>query len=121
MEKKSVDKFVKFNSFEHFQVFNNFEKNEIIQKLKKSQNNLEQYSNYKRKIISKALNDIFSNQDGDDMFKLKDNTIAELKSINEEDYPEYLFHRYRYEMINKDNYHMVTDEFHQELPFQSLL
>ena len=62
-------------------------------------NNLEKYSDHKRKIISKALNDICSDQDGEDMFKLKDNTIAELKSINEEDYLEYLFHRYRYEIF----------------------
>ena len=75
MEKKSVDKFVKFNSFEHFQVFNNFEKNEIIQKIKKLKNNLEKYSDHKRKIISEALNDICSDQDGETYLNLKRNIV----------------------------------------------
>jgi len=99
MEKKIVDKFVKFNSFEQFQVFSNFKKNDIIKKLLELKLNLKESSKYKKKIILKAIDDISSDKSGDNIFQLKDNTIAELKSLNEEDYLEYLYHRYRYEVF----------------------
>jgi len=99
MEKKVVDKFIKSNSFEHFHVFNNFEKNEIIQTLIELKKDLKKFSDNKKKIILKAIADISSTEEGDKIFKLKDNTIAELKSLDKEDYLEYLYHRYRYEIF----------------------
>ena len=101
MEKKAVDKFIKSNSFEHFHVFNNFEKNEIIQTLIELKKDLKKFSDNKKKIILKAIADISSTEEGDKIFKLKDNTIAELKSLDKEDYLEYLYHRYRYEIFPK--------------------
>jgi len=99
MEKKVIDKFIKSNSFEHFHVFNNFEKNEIIQTLIELKKDLKKFSDNKKKIILKAIADISSTEEGDKIFKLKDNTIAELKSLDKEDYLEYLYHRYRYEIF----------------------
>ena len=108
MEKKKEKKFIKFNSFENFKVFNNFEKREIIEKLKKLKLNLNTNSKDKKKIILKAIDELSSENSNQNNFKLQSNTIAELKSLNETDYLEYIYHRYRYEkfpILKKiDNY-----------------
>lgn len=100
MEKKKVSKFLKFDSFEHFKNFNSSEKEKLLEKIKsKSQNlqNSNRYNNYEKKIIQRALDDLFS-ENSVEKFKLKNNTIAELERIDEDKYLEYIFHRYRYEI-----------------------
>jgi|TARA_B100000959_G_C14918471_1_gene598433 wyosine [tRNA(Phe)-imidazoG37] synthetase (radical SAM superfamily) len=99
MEKKKVDKFIKFNSFEHFKVFNSLEKKEIIEKLKKLKLSFNTNSEEKKKIVLKAIDELSSENSDQNNFELKNNTLAELKSLNETDYLEYIYHRYRYEMF----------------------
>ena len=53
MEKKSVDKFVKAQSFENFKSFGDLEKSQIILKIKKKAKFL---SNLQAKIITKKNN-----------------------------------------------------------------
>ena len=77
MEKKKVSKFVKFDSFEHFKNFNSSEKEKLLEKIKsKSQNlqNSNKYNNYEKKVIQRALDDLFS-ENSVEKFKLKNNTI----------------------------------------------
>ena len=99
MEKKKVDKFIKFNSFEHFKDFNSVEKREIIEKLKKLKLVFNTNSEDKKKIVIKAIHELSSENPDQNDFQLKNNTIAELKSLNESDYLEYIYHRYRYEIF----------------------
>ena len=103
MEKIKVEKFVKSQSFEHFKSFNNSEIKEIINKLVHLNSDLHNsriVSNYK-KIINRAIQDLKTqdSQDTKEVFSLKSNTIAELQSLDEDQYLEYIFHRYRYEIF----------------------
>lgn len=102
MEKKAVDKFVKSYSFEHFKVFDEIEKQQIISKIKNARNEIDKnykLSKYKKKIVKKAINDLINFENKDIQFKLRDNTIAELESLDEDKILEYIFHRYRYEVF----------------------
>jgi len=102
MEKKKVDKFVKYQSFENFKSFGDIEKNEIILKIKrisKDFSNSTEISSYKKKIIKKAIKDLLDNDDKENKFSLKDNSLAELERLDESQYLEYIFHRYRYEIF----------------------
>ena len=102
MEKKIVDKFVKSQSFENFKSFGDIEKNKIILKIKRISENLSnstEVSNYKKKIIKKAVNDLLDNDKREYKFSFKDNSLAELERLDDSQYLEYIFHRYRYEIF----------------------
>ncbi len=102
MEKKIVDKFVKSYSFEHFKNFEDIAKQHIITKIKNLEiilNKSANFSNYKKKILRRAIEDLLNHSDKKNKFTLKDNTFAELERLNENQYLEYIFHRYRYEVF----------------------
>ena len=104
MEKIKVEKFVKSHSFEHFKSFNNSEVKEIVNKLVQLNSNLHNsqiVSNYKKKIINRAIQDLKTqdSQDSKEVFSLKSNSIAELQILDKDQYLEYIFHRYRYEIF----------------------
>lgn len=102
MEKKLVDKFVKAQSFENFKSFGDLEKNQIISKIReKSENfiNSTNVNNYKKKIIKRAVKDLSNEHHSENQFSLKDNSLAEIKRLDDNQYLEYIFHRYRYEIF----------------------
>ena len=102
MEKKIVDKFVKSYSFEHFKNFEDIAKQHIITKIKNLEiilNKSANFSNYKKKILRRAIEDLLNHSDKKNKFTLKDNTFAELERLNENQYLEYIFHRYRYYIV----------------------
>lgn len=102
MEKKKVDKFVKAQSFENFKSYKDLEKKQIIFKLKKKSENFSNSNsdnNYKKKIIKRAVDDLLNKGNDKNKFTLKDNSLAEIKRLDENKYLEYIFHRYRYEIF----------------------
>ena len=113
MKKIKVDKYIKFNSFHSFETHNGSDDKEIIEKiilLSKDQTKISKFSEYQKKIIFQALNDLTNQNDNEknDKFKLKQISISELGSLGEEYYLDYIFHRYRYEIFPKKK---IIDEY----------
>ena len=113
MKKIKVDKYIKFNSFHSFETYNDSSNKEILEKiilLSKDQKKISKFSEYKKKIIFQALNDLTNQNDNEenDKFKLKQISISELDSLGEEYYLDYIFHRYRYEIFPKKK---IIDEY----------
>ena len=101
-----IDKeYVKHNSFINLNI-KDFKKDEklILNKIKQSIINIKsqkKLSNYKQEIVDKVYNDLFLEKEKlKTTFQLTPNVIAEINTIEETEIPNYLFHRYRYEICN---------------------
>ena len=88
--------------------FNNLIEKKLVDKIISLRSNpkiLKNLNDYKLKIIDQAINDSFNSSENKiNKFTIKDNSLAEIEILSEENILEYLFHRYRYEVfpdINK--------------------
>ena len=69
MKKIKVDKYIKFNSFHSFETYNDSSNKEILEKiilLSKDQKKISKFSEYKKKIIFQALNDLTNQNDNEE-------------------------------------------------------
>tara|TARA_B100001093_G_scaffold71799_1_gene62366 strand:- start:5738 stop:6922 length:1185 start_codon:yes stop_codon:yes gene_type:complete len=100
--------YVKHNSFVNLNISNSHEEEENIRKkIKLSLENSKREKNlssYKDQVLEKVFEDLFLIQNKtNETFKLTPNVIAEIKTLENEQIPNYLFHRYRYEIYPKLN------------------
>ena len=113
MEKNKI--FKKYQSFQKLKISKTFSEKEILEKTQKifqeNSNNLDKYfSTQHQKILNQALNDLFSNK-GDknnSQFTLKENSLAEINTMQGIDILKYLIHRYRYEIFPQKK---ILDDF----------
>jgi MoaA/NifB/PqqE/SkfB family radical SAM enzyme len=100
--------YVKHNSFINLNISNSNEEQELISKKIKlsleSEKKEKKLSTYKNKVLDKVFHDLFTvEKKTNETFKLTPNVIAEIQTLDNEQIPKYLFHRYRYEIYPKLN------------------
>jgi wyosine [tRNA(Phe)-imidazoG37] synthetase (radical SAM superfamily) len=100
--------YVKHNSFINLNISNSNEEQELISKKIKhaleSEKKEKKLSTYKNKVLDKVFYDLFTvEKKTNETFKLTPNVIAEIQTLENEQIPKYLFHRYRYEIYPKLN------------------
>jgi wyosine [tRNA(Phe)-imidazoG37] synthetase (radical SAM superfamily) len=100
--------YVKHNSFINLNISNSNEEQELISKKIKhsleSEKKEKKLSPYKNQVLDKVFHDLFTVENKtNETFKLTPNVIAEIQTLDNEQIPKYLFHRYRYEIYPKLN------------------
>jgi|MDTC01.2.fsa_nt_gb wyosine [tRNA(Phe)-imidazoG37] synthetase (radical SAM superfamily) len=100
--------YVKHNSFINLNISNSNEEQELISKKIKhsleSEKKEKKLSPYKNQVLDKVFYDLFTEEKKtNETFKLTPNVIAEIQTLDNEQIPKYLFHRYRYEIYPKLN------------------
>ncbi len=100
--------YVKHNSFINLNISNSDEEQEkIIKKIKRSleiAKKERKLSTYKNQVLDKVFYDLFTVENKtNETFQLTPNVIAEIQTLDNEEIPKYLFHRYRYEIYPKLN------------------
>jgi sulfatase maturation enzyme AslB (radical SAM superfamily) len=100
--------YVKHNSFINLNISNSNEEQELISKKIKlsleSEKKEKKLSTYKNQVLDKVFYDLFTvEKKTNETFKLTPNVIAEIQTLDNEQIPKYLFHRYRYEIYPKLN------------------
>ena len=113
MEKNKI--FKKFQSFQKLKISKISSEKETLENIQKifqeNSNNLNKhFSMQHQKILTQALNDLFSNK-GDKnnfQFSLKENSLAEINTMQGIDILKYLIHRYRYEIFPQKK---ILDDF----------
>ena len=109
MEKNKI--FKKFQSFQKLKISKTSSEKETLENIQKilreNSNNLKKhFSMQHQKILNQALNDLFSKK-GDknnSQFSLKENSLAEINTMQGIDILKYLIHRYRYEIFPQKKY-----------------
>ena len=113
MEKNKI--FKKFQSFQKLKISKISSEKETLENIQRifqaNSNNLNKhFSMQHQKILTQALNDLFSNK-GDKnnfQFSLKENSLAEINTMQGIDILKYLIHRYRYEIFPQKK---ILDDF----------
>ena len=113
MEKNKI--FKKFQSFQKLKISKTSSEKETLENIQKifkeNSNNLNKhFSMQHQKILNQALNDLFSNK-GDknnSQFSLKENSLAEINTMQGIEILKYLIHRYRYEIFPQKK---ILDDF----------
>ena len=94
MEKIKVEENKKSNSFFSFKKYNDpKEKKDVLDKifkLSQDNRNFEIFNDYQRTIINLAISDLKKNYEDPDVFNLKENSLAEILSLDSRDYLKYL-------------------------------
>ena len=109
MEKNKI--FKKFQSFQKLKISKISSEKETLENIQRifqaNSNNLNKhFSMQHQKILTQALNDLFLKK-GDKnnfQFSLKENSLAEINTMQGIDILKYLIHRYRYEIFPQKKY-----------------
>ena len=103
MSKSNIKTYDKQKSFINLYVSKNESEVNILKKIKRKlydKKILIKLNNYQIKILNIVRDDLFkTNLNKKSIFKLTPNILNELKLIDENDIPKYLFHRYRYDIF----------------------
>ena len=103
MSKSNIKTYDKQKSFINLYVSKNESEVNILKKIKRKlydKKILSKLNNYQIKILNIVRDDLFkTNLNKKSIFKLTPNILNELKLIDENDIPKYLFHRYRYDIF----------------------
>lgn len=103
MSKSNIKTYDKQKSFINLYVSKNESEVNILKKIKRKlydKKILSKLNNYQIKILNIVRDDLFkTNLKKKSIFKLTPNILNELKLIDENDIPKYLFHRYRYDIF----------------------
>ena len=109
---KKVKEYKKLNSFDKLNIKNQKDNLTIINKINNILNNktyFENLSTEQIKVLDIVKKDLLIKEHVDlNRFKLSKHVVEEIKSIDENKIPLYLFHRYRYEMFPELK---ILDEF----------
>ena len=100
----------KHNSFYKFTDKNLISEKDLLLRLKKilDDNNLDKFTSHQIDILSKVKNDLYGNNNIKNKFTLSPNVMKEIQTLNDDDIPRYLVHRYRYEIFPNKN---IIDDF----------
>jgi radical SAM protein with 4Fe4S-binding SPASM domain len=92
----------KYNSFIGLRLKDKYNKNDFLDSLKlilNDEKNLVNLNHYQLTIINHIKKDLFNfGTEGRPKFDLSSNVVKEIQSINQDQIPNYLVHRYRYEI-----------------------
>jgi len=104
--------FQKYNSFFGIRIKDKYDKEKFLSNLKfilNDKNNLLDLNQNSIKILGLIKKDLFNFNSSDKLrFILNPNVVKEIQSINRENIPKYLVHRYRYEIYPQQR---ICDEF----------
>ena len=94
--------YIKYNSFVGLRVKNKYDLRSFLKNLKSHLNDKKNLVNLKQKdikVLGNIMQDLFeSGEKGRPKFVLTPNVTQEIQTINPNDIPRYLIHRYRYEI-----------------------
>ena len=92
----------KYDSFVGFKLREKYDQNNFINHLKiilNSKKNLEKLNKYDLEILNYIKKDLFfSGSNNRPKFEIKPNVVKEIQTLNSNQIPKYLVHRYRYEI-----------------------
>ena len=100
--KKTKELYKKYDSFVGFKLKEKYNQNDFISNLKlvvENKKNLKKLNKYDLEILNYVKKDLFfDGTNNRPKFEIKPNVAKEIQTLNSDQIPKYLVHRYRYEI-----------------------